>query len=85
MKEEIMKRTSTKKNNDKIKGEYNFDYTKAKTNRFANIIREKTVLVPLEDDVAEVFRTPSEVNDALRAIIDAFPKKIYKRRKSKAT
>jgi len=80
-----MKRTSTKKNNDKIKGEYNFDYTKAKTNRFANIIREKTVLVPLEDDVAEVFRTPSEVNDALRAIIDAFPKKIYKRRKSKAT
>ena len=68
----------------KLKREYNFDYSKVKPNRFAKIVRKKTVLVSLEDDVAEVFSTPSEVNDALRAIINAFPQKIYKRRKSKA-
>lgn len=77
-----MKKTSAKKNNNDINNEYNFDYSKAKANRFANIVKEKTVLVPLENDVAEVFRTPSEVNDALRAIITALPQKIYKKRKS---
>jgi hypothetical protein len=77
-----MKKTKIKRNNTDIKSEYNFDYTKAKPNRFANIVREKTPLIPLEDDVAEVFSTPSEVNDALRAIITAFPQKTSKRKKS---
>jgi hypothetical protein len=70
-----MKKTSVKKKNNELKIEYDFDYKKAKPNRFAKLVRKKTVLIPLEEDVAEVFNTPSEVNGALRAIIHAIPKK----------
>ncbi len=78
-----MKKTSIKKNNDGIKTDYELDYTKAKPNRFANLVRKKTVLIPLEEDVAKVFNSPSQVNDMLRAIIKAIPKKAKKRRHSK--
>jgi hypothetical protein len=78
---EIMKKNSDKIDNE-IKSEYDFDYTKAKPNRFANIVRERTILIPLEDDVAEVFNTPSEVNGVLRAIINAMPQRVSKKKKS---
>ncbi|MGL5939038.1 MAG: hypothetical protein ACRC2S_01415 [Waterburya sp.] len=53
--------------------EYNFDYSKARLNRFATS-KDKTIAVNLEPDVAEVFKTSEDVNKALRAIISAMPK-----------
>ncbi len=52
--------------------EYNFDYSKARRNRFADSTH-KTITIQLEPDVAKVFKTSQEVNKALRAIISAIP------------
>ena len=49
--------------------EYNFDYSKAKPNRFAL----KVVSVTLDEDVAKVFTSSEAVNKALRAILTALP------------
>jgi hypothetical protein len=49
--------------------EYNFDYSKAKPNRFA----QKVVNVTLDEDIAKVFTTSEAVNKALRAILSALP------------
>jgi hypothetical protein len=51
--------------------EYNFDYAKARPNRFA---QANSRVITLDPDVAEVFKTSEAVNHALRAIISAIPK-----------
>lgn len=66
-----------------MKKEYNLDYSKAKPNRFAGTVKEKVILYPIDEDVAKVFRNPAEANKALRAIINAIPKKSSKKRISK--
>jgi len=53
--------------------EYDFDYSKAKPNRFAASGQKRRVAVVLDEDVAEVFTTPESVNKALRAFIEAMP------------
>lgn len=50
--------------------EYDFNYSKAKKNRFAE---EYHVSVTLDRDVASVFKNSESVNKALRAIITAIP------------
>jgi len=61
-----------KPESDDLLPEYDFDYAKAKPNRFA--VSQKTRLaVVLDTDVAEVFTTPESVNRALRAFLDAIP------------
>lgn len=59
---------------DELRGEYRFDYTKAKPNRFAGQPDEPRVVVVLDPDVAEVFETPDSVNEVLRALIKSMPK-----------
>jgi len=49
--------------------EYNFDYSKAKPNRFTH----KVVNVTLDEDIAKIFTTSEAVNKALRAILSALP------------
>jgi len=66
-----------------MKNEYNFDYSRAKSNRFADVVKEKVILYPIDKDVAKVFRSPAEANKALRAIINAIPKKSSGKRLSK--
>ncbi len=51
--------------------EYNFDYSKAKINRFA--IKQSPITVTLDADIAEVFKDSEAVNRALRAILLALP------------
>jgi len=63
------------KKNKSVKNEYDLDYSKAKPNRFAGIVKEKVILYPIDEDVAKVFRNPADANNALRAIINAIPKK----------
>ena len=59
---------------DELLPEYQFDYKKAKPNRFANRSgKSKLTVVVLDDDVAEVFSTPESVNKVLRALIEAMP------------
>ena len=50
--------------------EYEFDYRKARPNRFAG---KASLTVTLDPDVAEVFTTSEAVNRALRALLSAIP------------
>ena len=58
---------------DEMLPEYEFDYRKARPNRFA---KKASTTVTLDPDVAEVFTTSESVNNALRAIISAIPKTV---------
>jgi hypothetical protein len=57
---------------DAMLPEYRFDYKKAKPNRFAKRGGSRVVVV-LDPDIAEVFRTPESVNTVLRALITTMP------------
>jgi hypothetical protein len=56
---------------DELRAHYNFDYRKAKPNRFAGRFSEEAIAVVLDPDVAAVFTTSEEANQALRVLIDA--------------
>jgi len=72
-----MKKTSETKPDkvEEMASEYRFDYQKAKPNRFAEKMGTEPLIVMIEPDVAEVFKTPEQVNKALRALISAIPEK----------
>ena len=60
--------------NDELLSEYEFDYAKAKPNRFAiGSGASAQRIVVLDEDVAQVFRTPESVNKVLRALIASMP------------
>jgi hypothetical protein len=59
---------------DELLPEYNFDYSKARPNRFAAQATEKYITVTLEPDVAKFFKTSEEVNKALRTLLPTTPK-----------
>lgn len=65
-----MKKPSSER--DDLLPEYDFDYTKAKPNRFASAKSQRTVAV-LDEDLSKVFTTTESVNKALRALIEAVP------------
>lgn len=56
---------------DNLLPEYNFDYSRARPNRFAVSDQERVVI--LDPDVAEVFTNSEVVNRVLRALIDTMP------------
>jgi len=59
---------------DELLPEYQFDYQKAKPNRFANRSgKQQMTVVVLDEDIARVFSTPEAVNKVLRALIEAMP------------
>lgn len=58
---------------DELLPEYNFDYKKARPNRFAIKRDVDSVTVTLDTDLARVFKTSEDVNKALRAILSAIP------------
>ncbi|MCL4861853.1 MAG: hypothetical protein KJZ93_20715 [Caldilineaceae bacterium] len=68
-----------------LKAHYDFDYSKAKPNRFAEQFGQESIVVVLEPDVAAVFPTSEAVNEALRVIAAALQHiptdKAVKRRK----
>ena len=59
---------------DEMKGEYAFDYSKAKPNRFAGRIASDQTVVLLDPEVSKVFPDSESVNAALRGLIAALPK-----------
>lgn len=54
-----------------LRAHYAFDYSKAKSNRFAQQLGEETIAVVLDPDVAAVFTTSEQANQALRVLIGA--------------
>ncbi len=63
-----------KKVNGEMRPEYKFDYRTARPNRFTSQAKDEPLVVLVDPDIAEVFKTPESVNRALRAIITATPK-----------
>ncbi|NEQ85824.1 MAG: hypothetical protein F6K26_38705 [Moorea sp. SIO2I5] len=61
---------------DEMLPEYQFDYRKAKPNRFASKSDKTMNIVVLDEDIAEVFTTPEAVNKALRALIEVVPRTV---------
>ena len=53
--------------------EYQFDYTKAKPNRFTQQHAAGSLVVVLDPDIAHVFTTPEAVKKVLRALIATMP------------
>ncbi len=51
---------------DEMKSEYRFNYSKARPNRFAEEYNRMKVTVALDSDVAEDFPSAEAVNEALR-------------------
>lgn len=80
-----MKKESTKKGFAGTRSEYRFDYAAAKPNRFASRIKEGSVAVLLEPDVALVFDNSESVNQLLRSVIAALPNPPQTRRKRATT
>jgi hypothetical protein len=72
-----MKRTSNPESEqddtDDLRPEHSFDYRQARPNRFAGQVDKSQVVVMLDPDVSEVFRTPESVNAILRALIKTMP------------
>jgi hypothetical protein len=53
---------------------YDFDYRKARPNRFVRQGEGGHLMVVLDPDVAQVFNTSAAVNAVLRALITTMPK-----------
>jgi hypothetical protein len=66
-------KTSDEPLNDDLLPEYDFDYSQARPNRFAERMTTDSIVVVLDPDVAEVFKTPEAVNRVLRALITTMP------------
>ncbi len=60
---------------EELQSEYQFDYKKAKPNRFAGKLDETRVVVMLDSDIARVFKSSEDVNAVLRALIETMPPK----------
>ncbi|MCU0917207.1 MAG: hypothetical protein MUC88_21980 [Planctomycetes bacterium] len=57
-----------------MRAEYDFDYRKARPNRFARRVAQDHRVVVLDPDISKVFPTSESVNTVLRALITAMPK-----------
>ena len=57
-----------------LDAEYQFDYSKARPNRFADLPRVDPVVDVLAPDVAKVFKDGASVNAVLRSIMNALPR-----------
>jgi hypothetical protein len=70
-----MKKTPTTKSRkvQDMAPEYRFDYKKAKPNRFAASMKDEPLVVMIEPDIAQVFKSSEQVNKALHALISAMP------------
>jgi hypothetical protein len=57
-----------------MRPEYDFDYRKARPNRFAERVSNDRRIVILDPDISRVFPTSESVNTVLRALITTMPK-----------
>ncbi len=57
-----------------MRPEYDFDYRKARPNRFAQRVYKDHRVVILDPDISKVFPTSESVNTVLRALITTMPR-----------
>jgi len=71
-----MKKTSSRSRTKRqeMRREYRFDYRRARPNRFAPLMKDGTLAIVLDPDVASVFGSSQTVNSLLRSVIKALPK-----------
>lgn len=69
----MKKQTSRRASSRDLRGEYEFDYRRSRSNRFAARMRDGSIAVVLEPDVASVFRSSEDVNALLRSVISSYP------------
>ena len=62
-----MKKTPANKSRkiQEMASEYRFDYRKAKPNRFAARMKDEPLIVMIDPDIAKVFKSSEQVNNAL--------------------
>jgi len=61
----------SKKIQDELRLEYNFDYSKAVRGKYyKRLMEEGSNVVVLEPDVAKAFHDSASVNEALRSLLD---------------
>jgi hypothetical protein len=60
---------------DELRNEYQFDYSKAKPNRFAAKLKKGGRLVILDPEVAAAFAGSESVNAVLKALLQTMPGK----------
>jgi hypothetical protein len=65
-----------------MRREYRFDYRKSRPNRFTTMMKQGTVAVVLDPDVASVFQSPESVNSLLRSVVTALPRQTRAQLKS---
>jgi len=64
-------KVKTKKVQDELRPEYDFDYSKAVRGKYhKRLMAEGANIVMLEPDVARAFVDSAAVNDALRSLLD---------------
>ena len=82
--ESAMSKTSRKPSKRRRKrelvAEYTFDYSRSRPNKFAARMKENAVAVVLEPDVAQVFDSSDSVNQLLRSVISALPRRAQRHR-----
>lgn len=80
-----MKKTSRSQQSatDDLRPEYDFDYSKARPNPYAALLRGRTIAVILAPDVAAAFPTSDSVNSALRAVLKETPRRVSAGRRAK--
>ncbi len=59
---------------DEMLDNYEFDYSKAKPNRFAHILAEQAGYIKLDSEIQKVFKNSEEVNNFLLSKIKTYPK-----------
>ena len=71
-----MKKTSrsSRTKRPEMRRECHFNYRQSRPNRFAPLMKGRTVAVVLDPDVAAVFGSCESVNSLLRAVIKALSK-----------
>src|SRR5205814_2450466 len=74
----IMRKTSRGKRTGRVdmRREYRFDYRKSRPNRFARLMKGRTVAIVLDPDVASVCCSSESVTALLRSVIKALPKRV---------
>ncbi len=74
----IMSKTSKRNprsSRNELRAEYDFDYGNSRPNRCASQLGKNAVAVVLEPDVAQVFDSSDSVNQLLRSVISALPRR----------
>jgi hypothetical protein len=60
---------------DDLRPEYGFDYTASRPNPYAEALKDRAIAVVLDPEVAQAFPTSDSVNNALRAVMAAVPRR----------